>query len=236
MLPSAVARVPGSRLWNLTQELNMAGVITALKSQSKNRDRVSVYLDGAYQFSISRLLADGLQVGEAYTDQQITVLKQRDLEEVNYRRALRLISHRPRSEFELRKYFEQKHVPIEVQENILDRLREVDLVDDCAFARTWVENRLAFRPRSSRMLRNELRKKGVPREAIEAAVEDFDDERAAYLAAQKAARRWSDSDWDEFRHRVGSYLTRRGFFYSTISPVVARVWRETTGCEDESEV
>ncbi len=214
----------------------MAGVITALKTQSKNRDRVNVYLDGAYQFSISWALAEGLQIGVAYTDQQITELKQRDLEEVNYRRALRLISRRPRSEFELRSYFEQKHVPIEVQDIVLDRLRDVNLVDDYAFARTWVENRLSFRPRSSRKLRDELRKKGVPREAIEAALEDYDDERAAYQAAQKAARRWSDSHWDEFRHRVGAYLTRRGFVYSLISPVVARVWHETTGYEDESEV
>lgn len=214
----------------------MAGVITALKPQPKNRDRVNVYLDGVYQFSISWVLAEGLRIGEAYSDQHIAELKQRDLEEVNYHRALRLISRRPRSEFELRTNFKQKQVPIEAQDNILDRLREVDLVDDWAFARTWVENRLTFRPRSSRMLRDELRKKGVPREAIEAALEDYDDERAAYQAAQKAARRWSGSDWDEFRHRVGAYLTRRGFVYSLITPVVKRVWRETTNYEDESEV
>ncbi|UCF60328.1 MAG: RecX family transcriptional regulator [Anaerolineaceae bacterium] len=214
----------------------MAGVITALKTQSKNRDRVNVFLDGTYQFSISWALAEGLRIGETYSEQQIGELKQRDQEEVNYRRALRLISRRPRSEYELRNYFKQRQVPIEVQDNVLDRLREVDLVDDSVFARTWVENRLTFRPRSSLMLRDELRKKGVPRDAIEAALEDYDDERAAHLAAQKAARRWSDSDWDEFQRRVGAYLTRRGFVYSLISPVVARVWRETTGCEDESEV
>jgi regulatory protein len=214
----------------------MAGVITALKPQAKNRDRVNVFLDGAYQFSISWALAESLRIGEAYSEQQIRELKQRDQEEVNYRRALRLISRRPRSEYELRNNFKQKQVPIEVQDNVLDRLREVDLVDDSAFARTWVENRLTFRPRSSLMLRDELRKKGVPQDAIEAALEDYDDERAAYLAAQKAARRWSESDWDEFRHRVGAYLTRRGFVYSLISPVVVRVWRETTGCEAESEV
>jgi regulatory protein len=213
----------------------MAGVITALKPQAKNRDRVNVFLDGAYQFSISWTLAESLRIGEAYSEQQIRELKQRDQEEVNYRRALRLISRRPRSEYELRNNFKQKQVPIEVQDNVLDRLREVDLVDDSAFARTWVENRLTFRPRSSLMLRDELRKKGVPQDAIEAALEDYDDERAAYLAAQKAARRWSESDWDEFRHRVGAYLTRRGFVYSLISPVVVRVWRETTGCEAESE-
>ncbi|HEY43062.1 MAG TPA: regulatory protein RecX [Anaerolineae bacterium] len=214
----------------------MAGVITALKQQSRDRNRVNVFLDGAYQFSIAEALAEGLQIGEVYSDEQIKELKQRDLEEVNYRRALRLISRRPRSEFELRRNFEQRQVPLEVQDNILLRLRETDLVDDWSFARAWVENRLAFRPRSSRTLKDELRKKGVPRDAIEAALQDYDDEQAAYQAAQKAARRWSASNWEEFRQRVGAYLSRRGFVYSLISPVVARVWRETIGCEGESEV
>jgi regulatory protein len=214
----------------------MAGVITALKQQSKNRNRVNVYLDGVYQFSIARVLAEGIQIGETYSDEQITELKRRDMEEASYRHALRLISRRPRSEFELRKNFERREVPVEIQDDILLRMREADLVDDWAFAREWVENRLAFRPRSARTLKDELRKKGVPREAIETALEDYDDERAAYQAAQKAARRWRALDWEEFRQRVGAYLARRGFDYSLISPVVARVWRETTGCEDESEV
>ncbi len=214
----------------------MAGVITALEPQTKNRDRVNVFLDGAYQFSLSWALAEDLRIGEAYSEQQIRELKQRDREESIYRRALRLIGRRPRSEFELRNYFKKRQVSIEVQDSVLDRLRGVNLVDDSAFARAWVENRLAFRPRSSLMLRDELRKKGVPRDAIEAALEGYDDERAAYLAAQKAARRWSGSNWVEFRHRVGAYLTRRGFVYSLISPVVARVWHETAGSEDESEV
>jgi regulatory protein len=214
----------------------MAGVITALKQQSKDRNRVNVYLDGAYQFSIARVLAERLHIGEVCSDEQITELKRRDLEEVNYRRALRLISRRPRSEYEIRRNFGQREVPDEIQDNVLLRMREADLVDDWAFARAWVENRLAFRPRSARTLKDELRKKGVPREAIETALEEYDDERAAYQAAQKAARRWRASDWDEFRQRVGAYLARRGFVYSLISPVVARVWRETTGCKEESEV
>jgi regulatory protein len=214
----------------------MAGVITALKQQSRDHNRVNVFLDGAYQFSIAKSLAECLQIGEVCSDEQIKELKQRDLEEVNYRRAIRLISRRPRSEFELRRNFEQRRMPLEVQDKILLRLREADLVDDWAFARTWVENRLAFRPRSSRALKDELGEKGVPREAIEAALEDYDEEQAAYQAAQKAARRWRASNWEEFRQRVGAYLVRRGFVYSLISPVVARVWRETIGCEEESEV
>lgn len=214
----------------------MAGVITALESQSKKRGRLNVHLNGEFSFSLARILAYDLKVGQKLSDEQIARLKQKDAEEVTYKRALRLISHRPRSEFELRTNFKRHRVPFEVQESVLIRLREAKLVDDMAFAETWVENRFAFRPRSALALRLELRRKGVPQEAIEASLEGYDDEHAAYRAARKAAHRWKNSNRDDFMKRVGAYLARRGFDYAMISPVVDRVWLETTGAQDESEV
>ena len=236
MLPPAVNWIPGSRRWLLNAELEVTGVITALKPQPKNRNRLNVNLDGAYSFSLARVLADGLEVGQVLSDDHIVSLKQRDAEEAAYRRALRLISRRPRSEHELVINFNRNRVPNAVQEAVFTRLREAQLIDDWAFAETWVENRREFRPRSANALRVELRKKGVPQEAIEAALEDYSDEDAAYKAAIKAARRWKNSDYKEFLKRVGAYLSRRGFNYATISPVVERVWCEATGVQDEREV
>jgi len=236
MLPPAVNWIPGSRRWLLNKELEVTGVITALKLQSKNRNRLNVHLDGAYSFSLARVLADGLKVGQVLSDDHIVSLKHRDAEEAAYRRALRLISRRPRSEHELGIIFNRNRVPNAVQEAVFTRLREAHLVDDRAFAEAWVENRREFRPRSAKALQVELRKKGVPQEAIEAALEDYSDEDAAYKAAGKAARRWKNSDYKEFQQRVGAYLSRRGFNHTTISPVVERVWCETTGVQDEREV
>lgn len=211
------------------------GVITDLK-QSRNRNRINVYIDGEYSFGLARILTDELRINQALSYEQIEGLRRRDMEETSYRRALRLISRRPRSEYELRVKFDQKQVPPEVQDAVLIRLRELDLVDDMAFAEAWVENRRVFRPRSALALRAELRKKGVSPEVIEAALEDHDDEYAGYQAAVKAARRWKGLGWSEFQQHVGAYLVRRGFSYSIIHPVVARVWRETIGAQNESEV
>jgi regulatory protein len=220
----------------ICKELLVAGVITALESQSKSRNRLNVHLNGEYSFSLARILAYELKVGQKLSSEQIANLKQKDAEEATYKRAQRLISHRPRSEFELRTNFKRHRVPSEVQESVLIRLREAKLVDDMAFAETWVENRFTFRPRSALALRMELRKKGVPKETIEAALEGYDDEHAAHQAARKAAHRWKNSNRGDFKKRVGAYLARRGFDYTMISPVVERVWRETTGVQDESEV
>jgi regulatory protein len=214
----------------------VSGVITAIKIGSRNHHRVNIYLDGTFGFSVAKVLSAGLKVGQTLIDSQITDLTTRDAQERCYQRALRLLRYRPQSERELRDYFSRHQIPSEVQEVVLIRLQNADWVDDEAFAAAWVENRRLFRPRSALALRVELKKKGVSRETIDAALEGHDEDDAAYQAAVIGARRWKDRSWDDFRQRLVGYLARRGFSYATISPVVARVWHEITGVEDESEV
>ena len=185
---------------------------------------------------MTKSIAMDLKVGQELLQDQIVELKERDTEERIFQHALRLINRRPRSEQELRVSFRKKRASSEIQEAVLTRLREKDLVDDRAFAEAWVENRLAFRPRSSWALQYELRQKGIDRETIGIVLEGFNNEEAAYSAALKVARKLTDYSWDLFHKRLTAYLRRRGFKYSTISPVIKRVWNEKGGTRDESEV
>jgi regulatory protein len=214
--------------------MTVEGEVTRLVLQKKNKRRVNVYLNGEFAFGLARVLAAQLHVGDQLDAAAIADLRQKDSVEEARKRALRLIARRPRSEQELRRYYDRRDIPPSVQDEALGRLRQAGWVDDRAFAETWVENRMAFRPRGALALRQELRQKGVDRGAIESALEDFDEERAALKAGRKAARRYQDLSWEAFRKRVGGYLGRRGFRYSMISSVVERVWGEIT--EDESEV
>lgn len=213
----------------------MVGEITALKKQSKKGHRISVYLNGKYAFGLSERLTHRLQVGQNLSDEEIRSLKLKEEADRCYQRGVRLIHRRPRSEFELRSNFAKNNVPEEIREVVISRLSEAGLIDDAAFADLWVENRMHFRPRSAWAISSELRKKGVPSLVIEAALDGFDEGEAALQAAKIAARRWRNASWEEFRKRVGAFLARRGFRYSMIYPVVERVWRETSGDEDESE-
>jgi regulatory protein len=214
----------------------VAGEITALTRDAKKRNRVNVYVDGEHRFSLAQNLADNLNVGQVYSEKVLADIQRKDEEERTYRRALDLISRRPRSEYELRKNFERHQVGEEVQNAVLRRLRTLDLVNDEAFAKAWVENRRAFRPRSGLMLKHELREKRVPPEVIEIVLEGYDDMDAALAAVEKPARRWKSYRWKEFQKRVSSYLVRRGFPHSIVSTVVKQAWRRTTGDIDESEV
>jgi regulatory protein len=108
------------------------------------------------------------------------------------------------------------------------RLQNSGLVNDDAFAQAWVENRNAFRPRGKSALRMELRRKGLSDETVQSVLDEQVDEQAlAFEAARKYARRLAGLEWPEFRQKLGGFLARRGFSYTTLAPVVSEVWKET---------
>ena len=140
--------------------------------------------------------------------------------------ALRYLSYRPRSEWEIRRHLEKKGFsPTSVQAVLLS-LREQKLVDDVAFAEFWKTNRESFSPRSQAMLRSELRRKGIAQDIIAEVIQGVDEEASAYEAAQKKARRFAGSDYDSFRRGVGAFLRQRGFNYEVAQQTVNQLWKE----------
>lgn len=192
-----------------------------------------MFLDGEFAFGLPKILAAQLEIGRYLTATEIEALLQEGAVEAARQRALGLIARRPRSEKELRQYFDRREVPTAIQDAVIERLAEAELVDDFAFAESWVENRTEFRPRGEMALKAELRQKGVSRMAIEDALVGFDEESAALKAGEKALSRYRDLERQDFRKRVGAYLGRRGFRFDIISSVVDRLWRQVA--KDESE-
>lgn len=212
----------------------MAGKITILKFQKRNRERVNVYLDGKYAFSLQAILAARLHKGQFLSDEEIEGLLQEDASQKAYDRALNFLTYRPRSRAEVKRYLERKGVSPEVSERVEERLMRAGLLDDEAFARFWVENREQFKPRSRYRLRQELRQKGLDAQVIAQAVEEVDEEQSAYCAAVGRARRYAHLDRKDFRRKLGSFLQRRGFSYEIVKEVVERLWQETREAEESS--
>ena len=200
--------------------------ITALKAQKRDRSRVSVYLDGEYAFGLARIVSAWLQISQTLSDEKIAELKAQDARETAYQRVLRLLNYRDRSEAEIIQNLERRQVPEEIIAEVIERLHRSELVDDQRFAKTWVENRIEFHPRSRRALAFELRKKGIEDQAIQQALDEFDEAAAAYQAARKYTQKSRQMDWPEFRQKLYAFLARRGFNYDVIKTTVARLQAE----------
>jgi regulatory protein len=211
------------------------GKITALTRQKRNPDRVNVYLDDEFAFGLAAITAVSLRVGQTLSPAEIERLKGSDLEEKAKNVAIRYIEYRPRSIAETRQHLQKKEYPDDVIERVVQRLAEVELLNDAAFARYWVEQRETFKPRSKMALQVELRKKGIDRALIETAVAEIDEIAAATQAAQAKARRWRSLPKLEFRKKLGSFLQRRGFGYDIVREVTEALWEEFASTASDAD-
>ncbi|MFB9378022.1 regulatory protein RecX [Kineococcus gynurae] len=142
--------------------------------------------------------------------------------------ALRQLTMAPRSRAQLADKLAAKNVPAEVADSVLDRLTEVGLVDDVAFAQGFVATRRGQRGR--RALTQELRRKGVDEELAAEVVGEVDDasqeEAARVLVRRKVATMRGLDDQVRVR-RLAGMLARRGF----PSDVVMRVVRQEVAAD-----
>jgi len=141
-------------------------------------------------------------------------------------RAYHYLNYRPRSEAELRQQLHQQGFENTVVEEALSKLKEQNLVDDLAFARSWRDARLSFRPKSKRLIERELKDKKVAAEIIDETTKDIDDENNAYKLGRGRLPGLAHSDYHEFRRRLSNYLHYRGFAYEIIKRVINALWQE----------
>lgn len=187
--------------------------ITRLTMQKRDKERVNIFLDGEYAFSLSLNAALGLKKGQKLTPAELDELRSDD--EVNraYRHATRYISYRPRSVTETERNLREKDYDEEAIMLAIERLKKNHHLDDTEFARFWIENRERFKPRSARALRYELRQKGIDNGVIDEALAEIDEELSAWAALEPRVDRWRNLDEQEFRKKAMGFLGRRGFGY-----------------------
>lgn len=143
---------------------------------------------------------------------------------------LRRLTAAPRTHAELRDDLHHRGVPDEIADRVLRRFIEVGLIDDQAYAQMWVQSRHRSRGASTRLIGQELRRKGIDDEVVEHALAEVTPElerdRARALVDAKLPSTARLEPAARTRRLVGM-LTRRGY-----SPSVAfGVVREALGDE-----
>lgn len=213
----------------------MAGIITALKIQKRNKERVNVYLDDKFALAVTILVAAPLKKGQYLSDAEIETLKNGDERNKAYQQAVRFLGFRPRSQVEIEQHLRGKGYAAEVVAETISRLIEQDYLDDEAFAQFWLENREQFRPRGERALRYELRQKGIDPQVIEAALTDLDEGELAWAAVEGKLRTWKNLPVDRLKQKLIGFLSRRGFTYEIAQRIFQRAKAELDLADEEPE-
>lgn len=141
-----------------------------------------------------------------------------------YNRVLRFLSHRPRSEKEIKEFLRKIRASYAVSEKIFQKLIDHRLVDDEKFARWWVEQRMEFRPQSLWVVKLELKRKGIQEEIINkllnnSAIRQSGNENLRKLVQKKLVKYKGLSKLEIYK-KLGDFLQRRGFRWEEIKRVI----------------
>lgn len=200
-------------------------IITRLVQGKKNPNRVNVYLDGQFSFalSIDEVPKNGLKKGLELTGEQIAGLIEGDQNDKVYSKILNFISYRPRTIKEVRDRLYQYEVTDKTKQAlIIDKLTTRGYLDDLAFARWFIESRNTHRPRSPRMISQELMSKGVDRETIQTLMSEVNKEEDSIIRLIHKKLGNSRILGAEERQKITSYLGRLGYSWDKIKEVVKK--------------
>ena len=203
--------------------------ITDIRQAVKNQNRVNVFVDNEYSFSldIAQLVDFKLKIGTELSQTDINKYQHASSYGKVYQRTLEWVLSRPRSVRETEDYLKKKQFDLKKQEDknvaleneeiekIITTLINKKYLDDETYAKYYVENRFTKKGISTKRLRMELNKKGIANSIIEEVLSSGtrnDEEEIAKIIAKKRSK------YDD--EKLIQYLVRQGFDFELVRNLV----------------
>lgn len=200
-----------------------AGRIASVQSAGRGGRRVEITLESGATYLVDTNVAydAGIAAGLVLELAEMQAVLDADDLLAAKQIATRQLSYRPRSVAELRTTLGQRGFGPQIIDQVIARFTELSYLDDADFARRWIANREQLAPRGARLLKQELRQKGIGAELTEEAIAeaDLNDLDAAMRIAERRLPKMAGLERETQRRRLASYLERRGFSYEIVRQV-----------------
>ncbi len=209
----------------------MEGTITAILRQKNDKARASIYLDEAFAFGLNEQTVEQFRIRKGdYLDRELhEKIVEFDFFIDAKRIALAFLNYRARSEKEIRDRLKREDIPEGVTTRVLEFLGEYGLVNDGAWSKAFVNDKLNRKPVSAKQLEIALSQKGVSKEVIGQTLEELNsrqtDEERAMLAAEKRWQRIlrTESDARKQKQKLYTFLASRGFSFAIIEQTYKQI-------------
>lgn len=196
---------------------------------------MNIYLDEKFGFGLDlqNFLKLGLKVEQELTEAEIEEIVKKSEFQKTLDKLLKFAMLRPRSEKEIIDWFYRKKTPEVVQQDLFNRLKSLDLINDKKFAEWWIGQRMQFKSKSKRELVYELKNKGIKREVVDEVIDsaEIDEERIARDLLEKKMYKWQGLPSFERNRKISEFLGRRGFGWDVIADL-----KKTPGFQPEEEL
>ncbi len=192
--------------------------ISTIRPTQRDPNRATVKVDGRAVGTLSlKLIADlGLAIGTPWNEALAAKVADAVLFDKAFRAATRRLGRRAMSRGMVQRKLRDLGHPPEAAQRVLQRLEELDLLDDEAFGRALIREITRAKPAGPMLLRQKLMTKGLDRALIDRlvgeATSDTDQQAdGATDFARKKIRSMQRLDPAARKRRLYGQLARRGF-------------------------
>lgn len=189
--------------------------ITGVTPQVKDKTRCNIEVDGRFfcGMDLETVVRNRLKAGDEVTEEALARMQLESEKQTALDKALTHISASMKTEREIRAYLARKGYLEEVADHVVEKMKAYGYLDDEAYAKSYAES--AAKRKGSRLIAQELRRRGVGEKAIGAAIEELSDETESAKKVLGKYLRGKDVSDVKTVQRAYAYLVSKGFGYET---------------------
>lgn len=215
-------------------------VITKITVQKKNTERYNIFLDYGkgeeYAFSVDEdvFIKFNLKKGLELDEFALMEINYQDDIRKAYNDAVHFLSRKMRTEFEVRKFLQEKEVEEPIIQEVIHKLYEYKFLNDEEYALAFVRTQMNTTDKGVDVIRRELLEKGINPQLIVQALEEYPLERQITKAKElleKSLQKKSKDSERILKQKSEQALLRKGFPFDVISIAM----EEYEGKKDEVE-
>lgn len=201
-------------------------IITKIEAQKKYKDRVNVYIDGEYRLSMNYdlLLKSGIKVNEEVNEQTLNELVLENEKSLALSRASTLLGKNLKTVKQMKDYLFGKGYGPNVVEYCIKKLSEYNYLNDENYVNIYLKS--ASKKYGKYKIENELKLKGVPKNIIDSALDDFKVDSEVIFDLSKKFLKNKEINNDNITKLV-RHLLSKGYNYDDIKEVTNSLRRNS---------
>lgn len=201
--------------------------ITDIKISKNSINKRKIYVNNGFFIETEDVIISELDlyVGKVIDKNIADILTYKDLFSKAKNDSIRFLSYRQRSEQEISIKLKNKNYPMVIVKDIIEWLKNKNLINDTEFSLTWIKDRMINKPMGKLKIRTELYKKGIDKKIIDKTIniifknDNYELELANNLIQKKKESLFSKGIEIENK-KILNLLKNRGFSYEIINQII----------------
>ncbi len=206
--------------------------ITEITPQVKDKTRCNIYIDGRFccGLGLETVVKYRLKAGVCLSERELAQMQLDSEKNTALDKAMLHLSATRKTEKQMREFLTKKGYLPATCAYVLEKLRAYGFLNDSEYAEAYIER--AARKKGGRLIKMELRGKGLSDEVMENALAGLleEDERAAATEVANKYLKGKPLD-EEMRRKTYRYLLSKGFDYDVAKQVMESI-AEGQGCDE----